>query len=360
MGEVNAEVIKISKIENHPNADTLQIITVYDGYPVIIKKDSFKVGDLAIYVGVDACVPLSDNRFSFLKKPRIKAIKLRGIFSMGLIVPILDGEKFEEGKDVSNELGITRWQPDQDQTLSIVGNNIPDPGYMPHYDLEGLLKYKEYFQDGEEIVIHEKIEGQNGRALYHPDDDQLYVAAHSCYKKYDPDKLDYWWRPAIEYDFENKLKTVPYIAIYFESYGEHGIYTYGHKKGDCPSVAVFDAKNVKTQRWLDYDDLVALCDKINLPMAPEIHRGLWSASWDRQYLNDNFADGVSVLYPAHNREGCVIRTVKNRWVYSVGRMILKMKGETYLLGKENKKQSKKNIVVIDLDKLEEENRNCCQ
>ena len=70
MSEWHCQIVTIEKVEKHPNADKLSIAYVNGDYPVIIKNDDFKVGDIASYLCVDTVVPdvedyhfLSPNAF---------------------------------------------------------------------------------------------------------------------------------------------------------------------------------------------------------------------------------------------------------------------------------------------------------
>jgi RNA ligase (TIGR02306 family) len=101
MSEFHVVVTKLDKIERHPNADTLELSTVC-GYPVIFKENQYSPGDKVVYVPTDSLVPVDNPLFSFLVeldafdkpknvregKVRVKAKKLRGVYSIGLVVPI--------------------------------------------------------------------------------------------------------------------------------------------------------------------------------------------------------------------------------------------------------------------------------
>ena len=51
-----ATIQEILEINEHPNADALELATIL-GWQVVIKKDQFKVGDKVVYVGLDSILP---------------------------------------------------------------------------------------------------------------------------------------------------------------------------------------------------------------------------------------------------------------------------------------------------------------
>src|SRR6267142_7058471 len=96
-----ANVVQIAEIKPHNNADTLAIIPVGE-YQAVVKKDEFKVGDLAVYIQPDSVVPQTEP-FKFIwenyegldgvvpeKRRRITVRKFRGEWSEGLLLPISD------------------------------------------------------------------------------------------------------------------------------------------------------------------------------------------------------------------------------------------------------------------------------
>src|SRR3989337_1289584 len=107
MTEFRVQVVEIGEVRKHQNADSLSITDVHGGYPCVIRTGEFKEGDKAVYIPVDSLVPLDDPRFSFLKKDcsrthhKIKAVKLRGVFSMGLLIP--SELQWNAGEDVQEE-----------------------------------------------------------------------------------------------------------------------------------------------------------------------------------------------------------------------------------------------------------------
>lgn len=83
-----------AKIEVHPNADAIELARISD-YLSIVKKGQFKNGDLVVYIPAGALLPEwilkkleLEGKLAGKDKNRIKAIRLRGILSEGVIFPI--------------------------------------------------------------------------------------------------------------------------------------------------------------------------------------------------------------------------------------------------------------------------------
>ncbi|MGB6296961.1 MAG: RNA ligase, partial [Rivularia sp. (in: cyanobacteria)] len=55
MSIFKVEVVEINRVESHPNADRLDIVSMSGmGYQVISAKGNFKVGDKAFYFPIDS------------------------------------------------------------------------------------------------------------------------------------------------------------------------------------------------------------------------------------------------------------------------------------------------------------------
>lgn len=327
--EHDVRVVRIGDIRKHENADTLSMTDV-DGRPVIFRTGDYLPGDLAIYVPIDSLCPVADPRFAFLAQrssmteggmARVKAARLRGVFSMGLLVA--NNENFPEGEEVRERLGIGVWEP-AISTLSAGAE--PDPGFLPFYDIESARKYGRLFDPDEEVVATEKVHGANARFAFHRG--RLWCASRGQFKLRDP--ADMWWMVAERYGLEERLSArCPGVAIYGEVYGQVQDLRYG-----CSGVhlALFDAYDIESSRWLDYDDFVTLTMELTLPRVPEIYRGPWG-----DFDGTGLAEGDSVVAGArgvsHVREGWVVRPVKERRDEALGRVIMKRHGEGFLTRK---------------------------
>lgn len=326
MSEFHVTVVRIGEITKHPNADSLSCTLVLGGYPVSFRTADFSEGDLAVYVPVDSVVPNDDKRWQYLvdeKSPtrqiRIKAKRLRGIFSMGLLTA---NDGWSEGDDVASTLRITRYDPPE--SFSTGGENEKDPGFLPVYtDIEGLRRYKTVLVQGEQVVLTEKIHGANGRYLWR--DDRLWCGSHTCIKREDDKNM--WWAVAKKLDLASKLSCHQNIAVYGEVYGQVQDLKYG--LSGTADLILFDALDTVTRKYLDYDEFLALAKDLDLKTVPELYRGPWDDSLISHSEGQTVAgDGL------HVREGFVVRPTTERYDLTVGRVVLKMVGEGYHMRKQ--------------------------
>lgn len=332
MSTFSVPIVEISKFGKHPNADTLSIITI-DGCPCIFKTQDFKAGDLAIYIPVDAVIQedsdVGRRVASFVKFKnglhRVKALKLRQIFSMGLLLPI--GDLFLSlppvETDVAGLLGIMKYE--EPEEISMGGQQERDPGLMPVYDIENYRKFGNVFTSDMEVCVTEKIHGTNFRVIH--DGERLWVGSHRTWKK--PGDENLWNRIVREYDLEAKLAAHPRYGLYGEVYGDVQDLKYGAKPGEL-KLAIFDVYVVDQKLgsyFLPFHEMVNFCNKLELPTVPILYVGPHS-----QEVIKSLVSGTSQLAD-QIREGIVVKTTKQAWDRNIGRMILKYVSEEYLLRK---------------------------
>ncbi len=332
MTDFHVECVRVGPIEKHPNADTLGITHV-GSYPVIIKLGEFRPGDLAVYVPVDAVVPEGDERWTFLQNhTRIKAKRLRGVFSQGLLThaPL----RVAEGDDCAELFGIKRYETPEERAEN--GPHIPraqrrNPACLPKYtDLENLRRWPHVLKPGEPVIIMEKLEGENCRVTFEraPWWKRWFFGASG--------KLIVGSRNQIKESGKWVEVTEPLHKVFamqadperFALYGESFGYTPGFKYGGSgPRFRLFDVWDRKAKRWLDWGELQQVAALFGVKTAPLLYWGDWSDDCLQ------LADGKSVLDEGHVREGFVVRPERERTEPGLGRVILKCKGEDYLLGK---------------------------
>jgi RNA ligase (TIGR02306 family) len=133
----------------------------------------------------------------------LKAVRLRGIFSCGLLVP--NGDNDPVGTNVQQKLGIDKWDPDIQLQNLHGGNAEKDVGLLQFYDLDNLRKYSKVIQEGELVVVTEKIHGTSSAFTYSSKYDRLFVKSHKLYRK-EENQEDLWWYIAHKLDLSNRMK----------------------------------------------------------------------------------------------------------------------------------------------------------
>lgn len=329
MSEFQISVVRVGEVEKHPNADSLSITRVHGGYPCIIRTGSFNEGDLAVYVPVDSTLPDSDA-FSFLReseRKRLRAKRLRGIFSMGLLVAAPPDT--QEGDDVRELLGITKWEEPIDMQTG--GEREPPPKgwqFMTYTDIEGLRRHLDILVPGEPVVMTEKLHGANARYVH--DGERLWVGSRTQVKRESDDVL--WWQVAHDLNLSERLASAPMKIFFGEVFGQVQDLKYGHGGKQGASFRAFDIFDVKEGRYMDHESARGLADRLDIQWVPYLYHGPWSPD------SVEFAEGRSTIEGADNvREGFVVKPLKERFDDRIGRVILKMHGQGYLLRKQKKK-----------------------
>lgn len=334
MTEFHVEVVRLGKVSPHPNADTLSVTLIHQGYPVTFRTGEFQEGDLAVYLPVDSVAP-STPEWEFLgpglRNHRIKAKKIRGTFSMGMLTKAPPG--LQEGTDVSELLGFVRYEDSlsTQQYTGVAktdGLEVPAPKliFQPKaYDIEPYRRYgSTLFAPHEEVVVLEKIHGQNARFVH--DGTNLHVGSRVRWLN-----SDSWVaKSARRYNLEEPLKRFPHIVFFGETYGNNDLgYSVDRSEGDA--LALFDAWDSNTGQWLDFGVLQAICNTVNLPVVPILALGKFG---DLKESLPGLAEGATTIGDkGHVREGWVIKPTVERTLEHMGRVILKMHGEGFLTRK---------------------------
>jgi RNA ligase (TIGR02306 family) len=321
IAEHTCDVVEI-KLTSHPNADTLSLVMVGD-FQCAVRTADWANGDLALYIPPDSVVPETKD-FEFLgKHRRIKARKLRGEWSVGLLIPAPDGAKI--GDDCMEQLGIVHYEPQISSNFSTGGENVRLPRetsksglFTPVYDVLNFRKYSELFEDGEEVIVSEKLHGCNSRFVCM--DDVIYCGSRKFWKKEDLNNL--WWKALDNCDvLQAWLRHHQNLVVYGEIFGQVQNLKYGSTNGEI-YFAAFDIWD--GSRWLDFDE----AHKIGapLPWVPLVYRG----PFDKEKILE-FAEGDS-NYPGANHylEGVVVKPVRERGDPKIGRLQLKIVGNRYL------------------------------
>lgn len=193
------EVVEV-KLYPHPNADTLSLVSIY-GYQCIVKTKDWECVTRAAYIVPDSLVDTRLPEFTFLAGDakydaesnrggpyaRIRAKKLRGIVSYGLMLPLPRGTELDG--DVAEKYGVLHYDPPV-QGSGKSGGGFYTSGevesgpnlFSPKYDVDSFQRYaKQLFVDGEAVHASEKIHGANGRWVYH--NERYYCGSRTEWKR---------------------------------------------------------------------------------------------------------------------------------------------------------------------------------
>jgi len=360
-------VVKIEEILPHPNADTLGIVYI-GGYQCVVKKDAYKVGELAVYLQPDSVVPQT-KPFEFLwadvppqeevpvRKRRITVRRFRGQWSEGLLLPVYDFKELElkllvEGMDVAEALGIQHYEepePGPSRTPrtrpqyqhpwrswsafkfwvlyklgfadQLHGDNAKPPkNTPPTYDVEGFKNYPHTFAEGEDVIVTEKVHGSNARYLF--DGKTMHVGSKNLWKS---EKSTCIWRRALKELpwIEEWCRLNPLCTLYGEVVPTQKGYTYGTDETFPVKFFAFDVL-LPEGRWEDkkvFEFTVPVNAKVPL---------LYQGPYDAAKLKE-LAEGKSLAPGAkHIREGIVISSTMERQVRGLGRAQLKLKSMAFL------------------------------
>lgn len=324
-----ARVIRLGKLEAHPNADRLWLTEV-DGMTVCTGKDNnFSEGDLVYYVPPDMYIDRDDPIFSFLTEKRIKAKRLRGIMSYGFLLPSKYGGN--EGDDVTERLGLIKYEdfldknsPKSDNDDFKVFASVGPSGGVNYTDIENIKKYYKSLESVGDIVVTEKIHGQNGKFVYQ--NGKLFVGSRTRWVAADNSN---WWKIARQYDLEKVLSEFENLIVFGEVYGDVQDMKYECKQGEL-RFRVFDIYDISREKYLDYNEYEETRVKMSFLGCPVLYLGPWQGLDHIKEL----AESDSVV-DTHKgiREGVVVRPITERYDHRIGRVILKYVSDRYLLRK---------------------------
>ena len=210
-----ATIRKINDLQPIEGADKIEV-AIIDGWKVVAQKGLYQVGDLAVYFEIDSWIPtelapfLSKGKepreFEGVKGERLKTIKLRGQLSQGLLMPldeaIPETTSFVEGDDVTEYLGIKKWEkPMNAQLAGVCRGNFPS--LIPKTDQERVQNIKKELlaAQGELFEVTEKLEGSS-MTVYRIEGEFGVCSRNMDLKR---DENNSFWKTALFLDIEGKM-----------------------------------------------------------------------------------------------------------------------------------------------------------
>lgn len=323
MSIFKVEVVKINSILPHPNADRLDIATIEGmAYQVVTAKGNLKPGNIAFYFPIDSVIPdkyLDKFGIRPYYSKKLRAAKLRGIFSEGLLIPI-GAVQGNIGDDYTEYFGVTKYEYPLPQNMS--GDVEAPIGQYRFPSPEHLKRYRDVLEEGEKVVVTEKIHGTNFTVMVNAEG--VHIGSHNYFWKNNQTNKNIVYIRA--YNDNSALHKLPLnTQVFGEIYGVQDI-KYGLNNGET-GIALFAVKS--NGKFLNYDEFVAFCEEFALPHVPILYIGSYSWEAVAQFNNAN-----SVLEPKSMMEGVIVQPIVERTHPEIGRVVLKLISDRYLLRKD--------------------------
>jgi len=297
-----ATIEQIKDVRKHPNADRLELVDVL-GYQLVCEKGIHKPGDVVVYIQPDTVLPDEPWAETYRKysPKRVKAVKLRGEWSEGIIVRweqlkgILaeglffmpknqpdcvlgpDDERVVNdqyvGMDVACVINVFKYEPPAPQDLSA---KRALPFDIPKTDEERWENIEDNTLFGSICDVTLKIDGQSWSAFYNHETKECGVCGRTLEFK---DGVKNRFTAHLDRYPNMKSRLIEYctmfkrsICIRGESYGPsiQNLKLNPHSKGES-GLAIFSVYLIDERRYARKFDpmyFVTFCDVLDLPMVP--------------------------------------------------------------------------------------------
>lgn len=340
-------VARIGEVIPIPGADNIELVLA-GGWQAIVQKGQYAEGGLVIVATTDAVIPveLSDeiNVTNYLRKgQRVRTVKLRGMYSECLIIPLshLSGKltmghpDVKEGMDMMEVMGIFKYEPPV-RTVALGGGRKiryqDNPNFGIYYKFPNIKNVNGMFTEEDRVEISRKIHGTNARygivkktklSLWDRVRKFLgrdYVEYEYVYGSHNVEKgsdsqgfydTDIWRTVAEKYNIREELWDLfkrtkarygieDGIVIYGEIYGPGVQKNYDYGLTEL-AYAGFDV-TINGQ----YTDTARSCiihqSGLGLPYVPILAVDNWSQELQDSYVFDNHIQGTKVPH-----EGIVVK-----------------------------------------------------
>jgi len=374
MSEIKCNVQQIF-IKPHPNADALELANIgsTEGWQCVVKKGQYKTGDYVVYIPENAVVPediLKYYNFWNNEKnkgllsgslgDRVKAVKLRGEFSLGITIPLEQVDttncfilktpttnyavvKYE---NVTKLLGITKYEPKI--PVNLAGEVFNAGSHVTiKYDIENSKNYPNVFNEGELVQVTSKLHGTFCGISFLPKESLFvheemirvengYISVFSkglgakglCFKDNEANTNNLYLKTVKPLIDEISKHCTEHTIIMGEIFGDVQDLKYGAKQNET-MFRVFDVWS--RDRFLSHTELNEWLSTLpNVTRVPVLYEGPFQ--WD--IIEPLFQHAKETEFdPKQIREGVVIKPQVEREDSSLGRVVLKFINEDYYLRK---------------------------
>lgn len=188
-----ASIVVIDDMAPIEGADRLERARV-KGWNVVAQKGLYNVGDKAVYFEIDSFLRGDDPRFESFQSRGVrkflidgeevdghvvKTMKLRGVVSQGLLMPIaelgLNVDDYNVGDDVSDAIGIVKYDVEKPKNAEIIGEF--DARFAPKTDAERVQNLSDHWDEikGLEWEATIKVDGTSQTLFFDGEQDRLRI-----------------------------------------------------------------------------------------------------------------------------------------------------------------------------------------
>jgi RNA ligase (TIGR02306 family) len=267
---------------------------------------------------------------------RLRAIKLRGELSYGLLISLPEFLSDREiGENVIEDLNVKRYVPKEKGTRAVALNPELYPKlHFEKFDLENVKNFKDAIDDHENVTVTEKAHGCCSRFVF--TDDQLYIGSRNLFVE--NDGLNNWSKALTSTpEIETWCRENPGMVLYGEVYGDVQSLKYGCATGQVKFMAFAalcgknyptgHAANLNVGQWLDTPKLM----RDSVPCVPVLFQGTWGDAKKVCYALVEQDSQVVGVPKGHLSEGFVVVPVVERMTRNLGRVALKHVSDRYTM-----------------------------
>lgn len=317
-----ATLEKIVDIQPIEQADQIELAQVL-GWNVVVKKNQFVPGDWCVYIPIDTIIDRTIKGFESYNSSRIKTKYIRGVWSQGLVINILEldqtiqdqiNSNLVEGEDIAKLINVTKYEKIDEIANFIKSSKTPSnllqfPTHILSKTDEDNLRTKNKCLgelDSLEIYISKKMDGSSMTLIYGLEPNNITICSKNLVINSDNSN------PMCQYVINNGLDklNLKSIAIQGEFCGPKinsnklGLKTY--------EFYVFNIKDLETDKYYGLEQIIEFVKANGLQMVPILdkfvhNQSIHTIQWFQEFAN-------KVTYGINPGEGIVIRPVES--IYS--------------------------------------------
>jgi len=354
MSNTPVEITPVLAVEQHPNADRLELVRVITTQ-FISQKGIYQQGDLCVYFPPDVMIPetlaeelgvaayLKHSIYpgdSFKSKCRVGAIRLRSIASFGFGLPVdkVSAARpgcYDDGADVSELVGAVKYQPPELETMRGSDTVRSPEAFHKYTSIEHYYRNAIALPEGTPVRVTEKLHGTNSRVgLIYDNGWEFMCGTHHRRVKSENarGRKSIYWKPltdGMKALLSHLSQETNNVIVFGEIFGRK-VQPMDYGAGPAEGYRVFDIS--VNGDYLDWHSICTFCRKFGIPVVPLLHSGPFYTG-----LVDEFVSGPTSVAHSENiackfkgREGIVITPLTETYSPELcGRLILKAVSPDY-------------------------------